>query len=347
MIFFNSFKQILLMHKYTVAVQSMAMFAIGNLSHAIVTATATAFTILDTMYDMDILLSLTELCLQSMSNPNEKLATNAVRTTGYMTGIILRYHCQLLGKYDCYRSTTNELLQRVTKVYVAHIRSAVALGSSLDTYNDVNCSWKQKMAIKKKGWGSCNALSFLLERNILTELCYSERASDIAYSIGKEVVSCLVECIESLNIVHEKIVISASIALRSISDISSLDDGDNDHLLGRVMVACCTFVFANESIGEPKPKHLLVEIDLLLSYLLSNCTMQIVQGALKLETFVFTLPQLFKWMVKQNSSPSSFECFAISIAMSGLNVDVEVEQQFMNHFRSHGTNIHSDLLDEI
>jgi hypothetical protein len=202
------------------------------------------------------------------------------------------------------------------------------------------------MSIRKQGWGSCNALSFLFERNILGSL-YSTGTEDDDAAIESDVISCLVECLESIDTVNEKVVLSACLAFRSSPTISAIV---SDTLLGRAMVACSVFLFCNPSSDrnhQPK-KKLSIEIASLLGTILSNSNEATILVALQVDTFVSSLPHLFKWMVvRGDCSPITFQFFAMAFAASTSIIDVNIEQQFINHARSYETSIQCDLLDEI
>ena len=344
----NSFQALeqTISHEHAIAIRCMAMFALGNLSHAVVT-TPTNFDLLGVDV-MDMLTELAELCILGMSDVNEKFATNAIRTAAYMAGLVLQYPDQLP-----YYGRKQQLLRRAIAIYVDKIRLVMALESECESTQEVHYSWKQRLAIRKQGWGSCNSLSFLLERDILTQLSSTRDNDDknndnrtSENSVENDVVSCLVECFENIDTVHEKVVLSACMAFRSIPNLSSLT---NDILLGRAMVACSTFLFGDTSTTEcndQPTKKLKMEMESLLETLLLHCRETSILEALQTETFVSNICPLFQWMVHQDCSPTTFQLFANTLAISGV-IDVNVEQQFINHSRSYESAIQSDLLDEI
>lgn len=198
------------------------------------------------------------------------------------------------------------------------------------------------MAIRKQGWGSCNSLSFLLERNVFAHVHFTNGDDD-----GSDLVSCLLECFENIYTIHEKIVLSACSAFRSIPDLSVMIVSDK--LYGRAIAACCMFLFGDESTkysGSPQ-KNIYGEMELVLATVLSRCRATSIVEALRDETFVSNIHQLFQWMLLQGFSPEPFRLFTNAFSLSGSVTDVNVEQQFINHIRSNNSNIQSDLEDEL
>ena len=332
--FFIALQQAL-SRNYSIATRCMAMFAIGNLSHTVVT-TPKIFNLFHED-ELDMFIKVADMCIWHMSDINEKLATNAVRTTAYMCILVLQ--CQ--DQHDSGVIAQKQLLfRRVTTTYVENIRSVIALESLVNPAGQP--SWKRRMAIRKQGWGSCNSLSFLLERNVSANVHFTNGDDD-----GSDVVSCLLDCFENIHTIHEKIVLSACSAFRSIPDLSVMIVSDK--LYGRAMVVCCTFLFGDESTKctGSSQKKVYGEMELVLAKVLSHCRATGILEALREETFVSNLHQLFQWMLHQDCSPETFRLFATAFTLSGSVTDVNVEQLFINHIRSNDSNNQSELEDEL
>jgi hypothetical protein len=343
------------------SVQCMAMFVIGNLSHSIVQSLHAASLPYDDSLacglsqELELIHAVTALCLLSISKDhakNEKLVTNAVRTTGYMTVLMVdlqKRGAQLSGlELIISEDSIQQLVQRVLHTYTQNIRTAIELGSSSDDDPAQNrWSWKQRSGIKKQGWGSCNALSFLFENNLWIDSFGSDTSDSIVFY--QEATSCLVECLENLNMVHEKIVVSACVALRSIPDLTLLES----NVLSRSLVACTMILFDEGSefttgIQRQQMQKLHTEVAGFLFRLVSHVSIPQLHLALQVPAFCSCLDDLYCWMIQHTSLPGhTYHCFAVAISNAAANVSVQVEEQFQCQAQSYSSRVQLDVSEEL
>lgn len=308
------------------SVQCMSLFAVGNLAQS-----------LDSLpkhidgLNAKLIRSTSELSLNHMSSSNEKVAANSVRTTGWLACLVLNYREQM--KTTCSDFDVVSFVCRVVQFLAQRVQIVVETSR---VGGSAGLSWKQRSGIKKNGWGACNTLAILFEHQQYSpsEGCHEEWTS--VYQMALE---CLMGCVASLTVVNEKVVVAAISAIRAFyrSTLSGMISGVAN--LGATLVACCVFVFDDSVVSTSRSPHVDREVRLLLPVLFSYFTTYDVLQSLGSVQFVSTLPELYRWMDKENCSPQCFQNFVKALKISDVAIDLDLEQHFTSHY-SAGTFCH-------
>jgi hypothetical protein len=180
-------------------------------------------------------------------------------------------------------------------------------------------SGKQRSGAKKQGRAACIALGLLFVRNI-------SHHTDATHA-----VSCLLECIDHIKILDEKVAVSSANALRSL-DQRTLSDcvALNDSRIGRAMNSCFNIVFSGASRGS---RDIHNAASLLLSHLLP--IMKIADAVFLILNNCLSgnddwMMRLSTWMIANNCPQEAFRCFVRAIQLTDIEIAVQVEQLFVN-----------------
>jgi hypothetical protein len=289
------------------SVRSMALFAAGNLVQSL---RADSIPI---MLDMATLSRLVLKVRGCMDDPDDKVTANAIRSVAHATCLMLRgdYHLALKGT----GVEPEVFLSDVLNALAERVRLSLLLARGGESQK----SWKQRSAVKKHGWGAANSLATLFsDLGVVSE--------DMV-KVYQKVVATLVECVEALSIVHEKVAISCMAALCSLKPRSFSRISGRQGLVGRTVIACLVHYVDRES--RDTNKKVARELDLLLLHLLQSSS--IADASLVLESERISachLDFLYQWMAEKECSTHVFDCFAIAMLKPGVNVDVQLEQGF-------------------
>lgn len=312
-------------------VQCMALFAVGNMMQALYDRAQPPVGLESTL-----VCATAESSLALVANLIEKVAVNAIRSTGFVACVVLRYREDLEEVHSEFRATF--YCVRVIRSLTRNVRAAVSLALC---FGETRSSWKQRSGIKKQGWGSCNVLAALFEQKVLDEF----RAVG-AESICQEAVSCLLDCVVNASAMTEKIAISAFAALRSLDRTSLSQMILGETTLGNVIASCSALLFGELTGSRPRNTHLCREVELLLAHLLPCITVLDAQEVLTTDIVFSYLGQLFLLIAEQECAPDIFSRFALALQSSGACIDIHLEQQLMIR-TSNLEQVRHDQLDEM
>jgi hypothetical protein len=186
-------------------------------------------------------------------------------------------------------------------------------------------SWKERTAIKKHGWGASNSLATIFSDIVI---------DDAVLEACQDAVAALVECLETLRVIHEKVAISSIAALRSVQPCSLSRISGKSALVGRAVIACLVHNTVDHETRDTNEK-IGRELDCVLLHLLQCCSIADAHAVLRSESVTAArLGYLYQWMVENDCSAGAFDSFAIAMQRSDVLVDVQVEQRFASRAMS-------------
>jgi hypothetical protein len=285
-------------------VRSMAFFAVGNLAQMLKKPSAPL------LISPQVLIKLADVVGRGRDDPDDKASGNAIRSIGHVAGLLLRNSEQGLDSNEI-----DAFLQRALLTLSGKVRAVFILSGD----DAPALTWKQRMAVKKQGWGACNALSMLFDAGTATRHNVSN-CCEVA-------IAALLECLENIDVVNEKVVACAAAALHSI-DYGTLSQRTmHPERLGKCIATCIVALFRDDTSCLSERLHR--EVDLLLLHLLRDPAIVHISSALHCRQMAgAVLNKLFDWMMKNDCSSQSFSAFALAMQKPGNKVDVDVEQRF-------------------
>jgi hypothetical protein len=154
---------------------------------------------------MQDLLILCESSVCALTNMNEKVVGNGIRSLGHLVGCLSKTS-------RC--SVSHQDRERIKSFYhagVSCLRQKVEAGVAEATRQETNMSWRERSYTKKHAWGACSALESFFslmclvgDDSVLTELVFA--------------LDGLISCIAAASNLHSKIVTGAISTLSSISE---------------------------------------------------------------------------------------------------------------------------------
>jgi hypothetical protein len=302
------------MNDTVASVRSMALYAAGNLAQSLREDAVPL--IVNPVAFSRLILRVRDL----MDDDDDKATGNAIRSVAHAVCLLLREDHSV-----AFKNTTVEpraFLNGVMKSLSTRIRLCISLarGGKLER------SWKERTAIKKHGWGASNSLATIFSDvvidNAVLEAC-------------QDAVAALVECMETLRVVHEKVAISSMAALRSIQPRCLVRISGKSALVGRAVIACLVHNTAVDHETRDTNNKIGRELDCVLLHLLQCCSIADAHAVLRSDSVTAAhLGYLYQWMVENDCSAGSFDSFAIAMQRSDVLVDVQVEQRFASRAMS-------------
>jgi hypothetical protein len=300
------------MNDTVASVRSMALYAAGNLVQSLreervplivdpVMFSSLALTVRDCMGDQD-----------------DKVTGNAIRSVAHVICLMLREDHSVALETTIVEPRA--FLNGVMKSLSTRIRLALSLARGGESKR----SWKERQSVKKHGWGASNSLA-----TIFSDI----DVDDVVLEACQDAVASLVECLEALQVVHEKVAISSMAALRSVQLRSLSRISGKSALVGRAVISCLVNTVdhemrdTNEKLGH--------ELDLLFLHLLQSSSIVDAHTVLVCESVTAShLGYLYQWMVENDCSTGAFDSFAIAMQRPDVLVDVQVEQRFASRAMS-------------
>jgi len=293
-------------------VRCMALFAAGNLAQS-----ANILNKLPSDLDISLCCSVAKRAFVLLDDKDHKVASNASRATSQFSCLVLREDFRTSLNANDSDFHPSDFLEQVLNSYVISLRAALSLATRTVP---AQLSWKQRSGIKKLGRAACNSLGLLFERISTTGI-------DIA-----DAIDCLLECIDHTTCLEEKLVMSACTALQSL-DRTSLSScfEPYDTSLGKAAVHCCGILFGSGSNSRPS-NDLRLAVGSLLLHLLSCANVTNLSYLITSQRVDRNdrLTQLFRWMVANDCPHVSFKLFALALQERNVEVDIQVEQLFVN-----------------
>lgn len=290
------------------AVRGMALYALGNLAIAI--KDWSKYSPVLSLCTCDI----SELVSQGINDFDDKVAGNAIRALGHIAS--LRFKIERCG------GTIREECSSV----IFFDRVMTELGTRLDAALPTHqlklpgLTWKQRSAIKKHAWGAAHSLSTIFKIGIGS---LDEYRSGCAGAVAS-----LLRCMCCAVDVHEKIALSAGMALRTLDSLS-LRLLTRQSLWLSAATGACTVLLSKIGATPFLSTGLVKEIELLLLHFLRSCTLSdassIVTSVSRSKRY---LNFLYEWMVSKNLPSEVFNTFLMAMSKHGVDIDVRVERSF-------------------
>ena len=315
-------------------VRCMAIFAIGNLCFCLRQHPDLAILI-----DCRALESLSHRLIDATKDPDDKVTGNAIRSAGHVASLLLER--DMLGYNRTNEATWQTSFYRSIIALLANVvRDSIRAACKKDVST---LSWKDRQWRNKHGWGSCHTLTLLIESGIKCQADISSEVYDAACA--------LVECVDCISLLNEKMASSACVAMTALLSMDSSVLGartDRESLIGRCIGSCIRFLFGNSAVpnrairvgscSSAKEKRLLGEAERLLSVLSENATISDASLALE-ECFRFLgtkdtmLMWLLDWMRGHSCSKHVYKVFSGALSHLGsgsFSISPEIEILFWN-----------------
>lgn len=97
-------------------------------------------------------------------------------------------------------------------------------------------TWKQRSVIRKHAWGACNSLAIVLA-------CGDVPTADDNISTSQRAVQAMVQCIQHIGSINEKVVLAAVAALGSLSVPTWSQVSVGTGIVGMALSACLLEVY--------------------------------------------------------------------------------------------------------
>ena len=270
-------------------VRSMAVFALGNIASSLLDSG------LAERVDLTVFVSSAPVLLSMLSGgEDEKVVNNTIRTSGHMFRLILRYDVE---------GIPNDWSSSVMSVIVDFIEASWRQPRA-------DLTWKRRSAIRKHGWGACNALASIFGD-------YPTGHPSCMASFEAAVV-CLLGCMEVFETMHEKLMISVATALTRVGGDLLLSVGD-----GQIARVVSTFIACSRE--GLLPRKIETHARRTAAHLVNHIS---VEEAATLFRMIPDAAHLFEFMDEEDCS--SFETLARATKSPGVQLDVDLEIRFMN-----------------
>jgi hypothetical protein len=277
-----------------------AAFGLGNMAQVLSQPASPPF------LDTTLLEEVSGAIVQRLDRDDPKLVSNVIRAASHLV-------C-LLG-LDCYAKDQARLVgtsEKVLQSLANRQQEALALAQGHLSH----LSWKQRSAVKKLGWGACNALSTV----------FSGLGDSVAALPTKSAQMCLDNlciCLIHGEIMYDKTVVAAMTALNSV-DSSFLAQALNGKA---VFTQALTALVAGLPKLPPDKSKLKSLRDATLKRLLDICSIADACHVLDGLAAAAALGHLYEWLILQDTSAEVFGRLALAIQRC-VAVDVYWEQKF-------------------
>lgn len=297
------------------SVRCMALFAMGNVAQVVRGCTG-----LDQL-DGSIIVEMSEICLNSMHDPDEKSVANAIRSVGHATVLLMDRNTQQL--WTLHGFSAANFARQVMEHLIARVNHVVTLTTvgQAEESTHLKLNWRQRSGIKKHGWGACNTLSLILTHGVM--VVDNEPICILA-------IQALLRCVVHTREMNEKVAIAAMKALLCVNATTLMSLVSKcDILVQAISVLIGILVDSTDNDQQhgsvTMSRRLMAEVELTLHRLLSGLSIQSALSILRT-----TPPEhvrfLFEWMVRKECPSAFFVPFALSIQTSVVNLDLATEQ---------------------
>ena len=288
------------------AVRSMALFAIGNIAYT----TSKMKDIEELLIKLPIF-NISELTFRRLTDKNDKVVGNAIRTLGHLCNLLYRPSSDL-----CTASYNNHLSIQFCGNAALELSRKInlALDDVTDSLNQR--SWRQRSFAKRHAWGSSQALASIVCNKFALE-CTNRHGIQSA-------LNAMIRCIRYCHLVNEKIV-SGSIATLSSVPIENYCSQNNfDSTCGKALAVCLM------ALGSAKVSvaHKGSIADL-MKYLLRGMNHFDVISCLNHQDLSQSnVQELYNWMVTTNMTAILFDKVAEALQLCQFSSDVSLLQKF-------------------
>jgi hypothetical protein len=301
------------MNDTVASVRSMALYAAGNLAQSLLEDAVPL--VVNPVVFSRLMLRVRDL----MDDHDDKVTGNAIRSVAHAVCLLLRE-----DHSAAFKDTTVEPRAFLNGV-MKSLSTRILLCISLARGGKSERSWKERTAIKKHGWGASNSLATIFSDIVI---------DDAVLEACQDAVAALVECLEALQVVHEKVALSSMVALRSVQPRSLSRLSGKSALVGRAVITCLVHNSVDHQMRDINEK-IGRELDLVLLHLLQSCSIADAHAVLLSDSVtVAHLGYLYQWMVENDCTAGAFDSFAIAMQRSDVLVDVQVEQRFASRAMS-------------
>jgi len=183
-------------------------------------------------------------------------------------------------------------------------------------FRNKSANWKQRQATKKHSWGACNSLAMLFKLDFVRENLHTERQSAI---------TVLIQCIEHLQDMNEKIVCAASAALRVLDSKEICEGLHGTDSWSNALLVCMSFVLG----GTNDNGRLFTEIEKFLLFSSEVITVDVASSVLRSKRLSDSdLLLLCDWMDEKKLPLECFGTFAAAMREESVTIDISTEIRF-------------------
>jgi hypothetical protein len=294
-----------------------ALYALGNLMQTILPTTAE---LAEPAHFVPMAQKL--MLLANSSDP--KISTNALRTAIYTSRVYMRYdYGDSLGDKAAF--SAHRFLDLVIGMLTVRIRSSWVSPSADGS------TWQDRLAARKRGYGAANALHSLLSD------CswFQETDCTSLFPSLQDALESLLECIETLEVVHEKVAVSCASALQFV-DTRTIVALRNmtPNFIGRV-VKCCLLrkieeTEENDRSSDRRPSRILLVVSAVLQRYLKLCIVEDAAVVVQADGIGKTeIELLCRYMVTHDCPASCFFTFAEALSNASIALDPQLEWLFL------------------
>jgi hypothetical protein len=277
-----------------------AAFGLGNMAQVLSQPSSPC------IVDTNLLEEVSNAVVERLDRDDPKLVSNVIRAASHMI-------C-LLG-LECYADDQVRFVgssEKVLESLANRIQEALALAQGHLSH----LSWKQRSAVKKLGWGACNALTTIFS-GLGDSVCALPTNS--AHVCLENLCTCLIHG----EILYDKTVVAAMTALNSV-DPSYLGQALN----GKAVFTQALGALVN---GLPKFQQDKSKLDMIrngtLKGLLDICSIADACHVLDGLAAAAALGHFYEWLILQDTSAEVFGRLALAIQRC-VAVDVYWEHKF-------------------
>jgi len=304
----------------TAQVRSMALFAIGNLALAVKERESD-----NLMIPLSTTRSLCISVYKCLDDKNEKVIGNAIRTIGHLVSIL--YDQVTPQQAEACAQEMTELCRKVACKLTCKINHAINDATNEST----KLTWKQRSNAKRHAWGACNSLKSLFG-------CSYARKKENQEAFSNA-LSELIRCVELIQILNEKIVISALSTLTSIPPMTWHYFGGKN-VLGNGLAVCINIMYRDNNKESNVKPILIGEIRAMLLSLVNLATEADFYNCFASDDLSASMVEfLYCWMVDQKLEARIYSTVS-SVFQRQSDLGDKVEMYIVQKFSSRALHEH-------